>query len=123
MPYLIKRQNDFPRELKYSRSLPMSYTIETIDDVVTVPAGRFERCIRVKGTAEVRLYTDPVAGWRDVPLVTTEWYAPGIGLVKLERIENLQNSPYMSGGKNRLPAQRLRQVMPMRIQPCACRQS
>ena len=32
------------------------------------------------------------------PLITTEWYCPGPGLVKLTRAEPTANSTFLSGG-------------------------
>lgn len=98
VPYVILRRRESPRELKYSKQMPMQYTVETLDDKVSVPAGNFEHCARVRGVADVTLYTDGVSGFRKVPLVTTEWYCRGVGLVKLERVEKL-DTLYFSGGR------------------------
>ena len=35
-------------------------------------AGRFERCVRVRGSGTLKLYADGTAGWRDMPLTTLE---------------------------------------------------
>lgn len=97
-PYLLRRRQGFPPEVRHEHpELPMRYSIESTADVVEVPAGRFERCVRVRGQAALRLFVDPVAGWRDLPLVTTEWYCPGAGLVKLRR-EEMAGSPMLLGG-------------------------
>lgn len=97
--YLLRRRNEFPREIRHSHpSVPMNYSIEAIDESVAVRAGRYGGCTRVKGVASVRLFADPVAGWRDMPLTTTEWYCPGVGLVKLVREEPAE-STFLSGGK------------------------
>lgn len=97
--YLLKRGQEFPREIRHMHpSVPMNYQIEAIGEAVTTPAGSFTGCVRVKGLAQLRLYADPVTGWRDLPLITTEWYCPGPGLVKLTRAEPTANSPFLSGG-------------------------
>ncbi|RJF95253.1 hypothetical protein [Noviherbaspirillum saxi] len=96
--YFILRKSEFPRELKYSHKALMTYTVESVDETVTVPAGQFSNCARVSGLAFLTLYTDPVRGFHKVPLVTNEWYCKGIGLVKLERIEELSTA-FFSGGK------------------------
>jgi hypothetical protein len=96
--HLLRRRADFPPEIRHSHpAVPMTYIIEAIDEKVAVRAGRFERCVRVKGLGSVHLFADPVAGWRDVPLVTVEWYCPGPGLVKLTRQETI-GSTFLSGG-------------------------
>jgi len=96
--YLLSRRQDFPHEIRYSHpSLPMLYRIAALDEALDTPAGRFEGCVRVEGDATVRLFADPVNGWRDLPLRTTEWYCPGVGLAKLTRQETA-NSTFIEGG-------------------------
>lgn len=96
--YLLRRRADFPPEIRHSHpAVPMQYAIEALDDRVDVRAGRFERCVRVRGQAVLRLFADPVGGWRDMPLTTTEWYCHGPGLVKLVRHEPA-GSAFLTGG-------------------------
>ncbi|WP_235823305.1 hypothetical protein [Azohydromonas sediminis] len=86
--YLLRRRADFPPELRHVvPPVAMHYQIEATDEAVETPAGRFVRCLRVRGVASVHVFADSVAGWRDLPLVTTEWYCPGPGLVRLKREE------------------------------------
>jgi hypothetical protein len=98
--YGVLRNVDFPRKVKEAVGTIMTFTVENINQKVTVPAGSFERCARIKGRAQVTLdmgrvrvraddtlYTDAMERMRRVPLVQTEWYCPGVGLVKLERLE------------------------------------
>lgn len=96
--YLLRRRQDFPPEIRHSHpAVPMNYSIEALDDAVQVRAGRYERCVRVVGQAVMRLFADPVVGWRDLPLKTTEWYCHGPGLVKLVR-EEPAGSTFLTGG-------------------------
>lgn len=97
--YLLQRRQEFPREIRHTHpAVPMHYVIEAAGETVDTRAGRFERCLRVKGRASLRLYADPVVGWRDMPLVTTEWYCDGVGLVRLVR-EEPAGSTFLSGGR------------------------
>ena len=96
--YLLKRRNEFPREIKHTHpSITMNYTIEALGDKLQTRAGAFDNCLRVKGAAAVRVYADPVVGWRDMPLSTTEWYCEGVGLVRLVREEPAQ-ATFLTGG-------------------------
>jgi len=56
--------------------------IASTSDTVSVPAGRFKRCLRIETTlaATVGAGTKPIT----ITHYYTEWYAPGIGLVKAE---------------------------------------
>lgn len=98
VPYLLQRRNEYPRDLKYTHKAPMSWRIVSVDDAVTLEDGRELRpCLRVEGQARLNLYTDPVNGFTDVPLISREWYCKGQGLVKLEREEKVPRG-FMTGG-------------------------
>ena len=97
-PYVLTRRAEFPPELVHNHTTVMTYSIVSLNEAVTVPAGEFSGCIKVEGVAAQRLYVDPVAGFADVPLTTIEWYCRGVGLVKLTRSEKV-NSAFLSGGE------------------------
>jgi hypothetical protein len=100
--YLLHRRQDFPREIRHTHpSIPMSYTIEAVDDKVATRAGEFSHCVRVKGSSTLRLYADPVVGWKDMALTTTEWYCKGVGLVRVVRDEPAK-STFLGGGTQTL---------------------
>ncbi len=96
--YVLARKNEVPREVRYThKAFAMTYRIESMDEAVQTPAGKFEGCVRVAGRAEIRLYVDAMFQWRQIPLATLEWYCPSIGLVRLERKEP-SPSKFMVGG-------------------------
>jgi hypothetical protein len=97
--YLLRRRQEFPREIRHSHpQVPMHYVIEALGERLSTRAGRFEDCLRVRGDARLRLFADPVQGWRDMPLTTREWYCKGVGLVRLER-EEPAASTFLTGGR------------------------
>lgn len=75
----------------------MNYRVVTEEATVEVPAGRFEDCLLVEGEATLTLFADPLTGYEDVLITAREWYAPGVGLVKLERAEPLETRVYQGG--------------------------
>lgn len=85
------------RDLKMPKVL-MTNVVEAMDEVVTVPAGTFKDCARVVGNGILPLYLDAVQGFKDIPIINREWYCKGVGLVKVERVEEL-SSNFFSGGK------------------------
>lgn len=96
--YLLQRRQEFPREIRHSHpAVPMNYTIEAVGEKLATRAGHFDNCLRIKGVAALRLFADPVVGWKDMLLTTTEWYCAGVGLVKLVREEPAQ-STFLTGG-------------------------
>lgn len=96
--YLLRRNADFPPEIRHThKPVVMQYRIDALGQAVATPAGQFSDCIRVQGMAVIKLFADPVVGFRDMPLATTEWYCKGVGLVKLQRSEPA-NSTFLTGG-------------------------
>ncbi|MEI8170019.1 MAG: hypothetical protein WCG50_10110 [Rhodoferax sp.] len=96
--YILHRPNDFPREIRHSHPvIPMLYTLEAVKQSIETTAGHFDDCLRVRGVGAVRLFVDPVMGWKDMPLKTREWYCSGVGLVKLVR-EEPAGSSFLGGG-------------------------
>lgn len=97
-PYLLTRAMDWPYELKYGKPVVMQYEIASLTETVQVPAGTFTGVMHIVGEHTMKLYTDPVSGWADVPVITNEWYAPGVGMIKLTREEKVAPSKYYRGG-------------------------
>jgi hypothetical protein len=96
--YLLERRQEFPREIRHTHpAVPMGYVIDAVGERVEARAGRFDDCLRVRGEAQLRLFADPVQGWRDLPLTTIEWYCRNVGLVRLVRMEPAA-STFLSGG-------------------------
>lgn len=82
-----------PEDVRFN----MEFEVVALDDRVSVPAGVFENCVQVEGRAVFSLYVDPRLGYMDIPVTQTEWYAPGVGLVKLVREETLDQG-FFTGG-------------------------
>ena len=102
VPYLLQRRNEVPKEVRYtSKPIMMVYTIAALDQKIETPAGPFEGCIKVMGEAKIKLYVDAQFSWRDIPLFSTEWYCPGVGLARVERVEK-SPSRFMIGGSQTL---------------------
>lgn len=100
--YLLHRRQEFPREIRHTHpSVPMVYSIDAVGEQLATRAGTFSDCLRVKGIATLRLYADPVVGWKDMALTTTEWYCKGVGLVRVVRDEPAK-STFLGGGTQTL---------------------
>lgn len=86
--YILQRKNEIPKEIRYThKPVMMVYRIDALDQKVQTASGAFEGCIRVLGEAKIKLYVDALFSWRDMPLYSTEWYCPKVGLVRVERVE------------------------------------
>lgn len=96
--YLLRRNADFPPEIRHThKPVLMHYRIAALGQALATRAGRFDDCIRVEGSAVIKLFADPVVGFKDLPLNTTEWYCKGVGLARLERREPA-HSTFLNGG-------------------------
>ncbi|WP_235971968.1 hypothetical protein [Aquariibacter albus] len=98
-PYLLLRTQDWPREIRHVHPvLPINYAIVATAVEVKVNGKVYSDCLKVEGRGALHLFVDPVAGFRDVPVLQREWFCPGSGLVRLER-EELTGSRYTYGGR------------------------
>ena len=98
-PYILERVEPFRERFSQdeSKRIHLSMHVAALDDVVEVPAGKFERCLRIEGTGVLNVLADARIGASEVPVTHTEWYAPGVGLVKLVRTETLQTEAIVGG--------------------------
>lgn len=97
-PYLIERVYEGMDVMTADMlQFPMTYSVLSLDETVEVSAGSFSHCILVEGQTDLSLYADARTGNTTVPITTREWYAPGVGLVKLEREEPLNTDVYKGG--------------------------
>jgi hypothetical protein len=71
------------------RPVTVTYRIEKTDDTISVAAGTFSHCLRVHGKG--RLFAgrtlQEFMGIDSINIDQTDWYAPGVGLVKTVRDE------------------------------------
>lgn len=94
---------DLPKKLDegrklISRDLTLDYAIASRDETVEVPAGRFSDCLRIDAVGFLDLPRRLMLGIKIIKVKQTEWYAPGVGLIKKTRQEyalpNLYPSEY-----------------------------
>ncbi len=74
-------------ETRNGETLLVARTIEANDDTIVVPAGKFERCLRVKTVISEPDGADfsermKIFWRRSLCGVRTMWFAPGVGLIK-----------------------------------------
>ena len=96
-PYLLDRPFPTDYELHQTVRFLMTYRIIAVDEEVATPAGMFENCLHIQGTAEVDIGRTLTLVSDHVEFTTDEWYAKGIGLVKLVRFEDV-DTEYAYGG-------------------------
>ncbi|WP_370263089.1 hypothetical protein [Limnobacter sp.] len=97
-PYVLHWMPPFDQANASIKPFDMVYQVVGISETVQTPLGIFENCVKVHGEGTLVFYADASAGYQEVLVNHTEWYAPGVGLVKLLREEPL-NTDIMKGGK------------------------
>ncbi len=63
---------------------PIKVTIQSMDETITVPAGTFEKCLKLKKSGQIDESHGGYFGKSKVIVEENFWYAPGVGLVKSE---------------------------------------
>ncbi len=76
----------------------LKYTIEALDDTVAVPAGKFRDCLRVRAIGKTKYDARNYVGLTNITVEKTDWYAPGIGLIKSVR-EEITSSKVLNHGR------------------------
>lgn len=82
---------------KIIANIPLEVEIESLTETIDVPAGRFENCMKV--TMEGFVFKDAgnYIGLTMVSVEQSNWYAPGVGLVKMERLETTERKALDKG--------------------------
>ena len=84
---LIKTGPPQKTEFHISAKVPVTARIESLTDTVTVPAGTFADCLRITLKGDAYTNAGNYVGLTIVTITETDWYAPGVGLVKSVRKE------------------------------------
>jgi hypothetical protein len=78
-------------------SIATETTVESMDEVVTVPAGTFEHCVKTKTVGETSQNLGAFMGTARVTLEEYSWFCPGVGVVKGVRKESSNHLMMGSG--------------------------
>jgi hypothetical protein len=82
---------------KIIAEVPLDVKVESLNETVTVPAGHFENCLKISMEGFVFKNAGNYVGLTMVSVEQTNWYAPGVGLVKLERLETTEKKALDKG--------------------------
>ncbi len=67
--------------------LDVGYRVAALDAEITTPAGDFDHCVLIEGQGQADADLGNGVGPVRIEMTTREWYAPGVGLVRMERHE------------------------------------
>lgn len=96
---VIESRTYDPADRLVVRRIPVTLVqrVESLDATVEVPAGRFEGCLHVRATGTAGARVDRGQGTASIDVVSDDWYAPGVGLVKSSRRET-SDSTFLKPG-------------------------
>ena len=87
--------------LKEKFTAPITSVAEAMDDVVSVPAGTFKNCMRIKRSFSGKVNFWSYGGEVEVTLERYLWYAPGFGYIK--GVDNIKcSNPELGGGESHM---------------------
>ena len=73
----------------FIEDVPVTATVESLEETVLVPAGKFRHCLKVSYVGEKRIPKGTYAYQETMTLkiINNRWYAKGVGLVREEHQE------------------------------------
>tara|TARA_B100001093_G_C26692611_1_gene955481 strand:- start:308 stop:1009 length:702 start_codon:yes stop_codon:yes gene_type:complete len=94
---IIRRYPYF--DYRATTDFEIDYEITSVNETVKVPAGKFNKCIKIEGKGNATFIGDREIGLIKIAIKTTEWFAPGVGLVKIIRKEETDSDLF---GKSKM---------------------
>lgn len=82
----------FRRRYVVQEPVEMRYRVVANDAVIDTPAGRFSHCLLLEATGEGHFQGDKTVPGGNISVRQSEWYAAGVGLVRLDREETTSSS-------------------------------
>lgn len=76
--------------LPADEEVPVTATIATLSDSITVPAGRFENCLRLTSSGEKNIESGIYWGGT-ISFDATDWHCAGVGFVKSETKQRIDH--------------------------------
>jgi len=79
-----------PRARDIRETIELDVSVQSINETVRIPFGKFKNCIRTFATGNKHVQKGQYAYQPDMNITVeiTRWYAPGVGLIKETQIEN-----------------------------------
>ena len=74
-------------DYRATTNFKINYEIISKTETVTTPIGKFQDCLFIKGVGKTRFIGNSEIGAIEIKIISKEWYAKDIGLIKTERIE------------------------------------
>ena len=84
---------DFKRypyyDYRATTNFKLNYEILSTKEVIQTPVGKFKNCLKIRGTGKTSFIGDSEIGSIIIEVLSEEWYAKDIGLIKAVRTKKL----------------------------------
>jgi hypothetical protein len=94
---LETKRPPFESMFRLQAPIEMHYRIASLHADVTTPAGVFNNCLLINGSGSAESDLGNGIGHATIEVTNTEWYAPNVGLVRMERHERTSAPALKSG--------------------------
>ena len=96
-----------PWEKLFRINVPVEiqYRVDSRDETVETPAGKFSGCLMVSGYGKTSTDVGNNIGHTEIEVTTKEWFAPQVGLVRMERSERT-DAKFLNFGSLRMELDR-----------------
>ena len=84
--YLILKRYPY-YDYRATTNFKLNYKIVSMTEDIKTPSGKFKNCLKLEGTGRTSFIGDSEIGSIEIDIMTEEWYAKGVGLVKTVRTE------------------------------------
>ena len=84
--YLILKRYPY-YDYRATTNFTIDYEIISKNEIISTPIGKFQNCILIRGIGNTKFIGDSEIGSITINILSEEWYAKGVGLVKSVRVE------------------------------------
>ena len=74
-------------DYRATTNFKLNYEILSTKEVIQTPLGKFKNCLKIRGTGKTSFIGDSEIGSIIIEVLSEEWYAKDIGLIKTVRTE------------------------------------
>ena len=84
--YLILKRYPY-YDYRATTNFQINYEVVSKNQTVTTPLGKFKDCLYLRGVGNTKFIGDSEIGSIDINIISEEWYAKNVGLIKSIRTE------------------------------------
>ena len=84
--YLILKRYPY-YDYRATTNFMIDYEIISKNEIISTPTGKFRNCILIRGIGNTKFIGDSEIGSIAINILSEEWYAKGVGLIKSVRVE------------------------------------